>query len=281
MQIIEEAYNRMPISVPIIDAHTHIMEYYHMGWYQSFTTNRDIIEVMDHMGIDCIVTAPHSIILGEMEYTNRIAAEAAEEFSGRIFAYISIVPHEGIEAVKAALNKYSKNERFVGLKFLPGYHGALESMEYDYALDFAAEIGCPVLCHIWANSPYLTEVERAVKARPDLKLMMAHQGGGTVECTDAYTKLMETYPNLYMEICGSLYNRYTMEQLVELAGEDRVIYGSDLINLDPRYDFGRVVFSTLDDRIKKKILAENFLKLISGSGMGQISWTTIDNLEKI
>ena len=31
-----------------------------------------------------------------------------------------------------------------------------------------------------------------------------------------------------------------------------------MINLDPRYDFGRVVFSTLDDEVKKKILSKTF-----------------------
>ena len=60
------------------------------------------------------------------------------------------------------------------------------------------------------------------------------------------------------------------EEIVDLAGEDRVIYGSDLINIDPRFDFGRVVFSALDDRIKRKILADNFLNLLKGSNMGQI-----------
>lgn len=270
MRIIDEAYDGMPISATVIDSHTHILEYYHLGWYQSFTSNADIIALMDHLGIDCIVTAPHSLILGEMEYTNKRAAEATEEYPGRIFAYISVLPHEGIKAVKAALEKYSKNEKFIGLKFLPGYHGELACTEYDYAMDFAAEKGCPVLCHIWDGSPSLKDVERAVKRRPGLKLMMAHQGGGNADCTDAYTKLMKVYPNLYLEMCGSLFNRYSIEQLVELAGEERVIYGSDLINLDPRYDFGRVVFSSLNDEIKKKILAGNFLKLISESGMGHI-----------
>ncbi len=270
MQIIDEAFAGMPVSVPVIDAHTHIMEYSHHGWYQSFTAISDIIAIMDHIGIDCIVTAPHSLILGDMEFTNRVAAEAAEEYPGRIYAYISILPHEGMKAVKAALDKYAGNDRFVGLKFLPGYHGNLAQAEYDYALDFAEEAQCPVLCHIWGSSPPMCDVERAVKSRPGLKLMMAHQGGGYAEYTDAYGKLMRIYPTHYMEICGSLYNSYSMEQFVDLAGEDRVIYGSDLINLDPRYDFGRVVFSSLDDRIKKKILAENFLRLTEGSNMGKI-----------
>jgi predicted TIM-barrel fold metal-dependent hydrolase len=59
--------------------------------------------------------------------------------------------------------------------------------------------------------------------------------------------------------------------LVAIAGEDRVIYGSDLINLDPRYDFGRVVFSPLPDGVKRKILSGNFLSLLRDSGMGGIA----------
>ena len=64
---------------------------------------------------------------------------------------------------------------------------------------------------------------------------------------------MKDQPNLYMEICGMLSNTLSIEDLVSLAGEDRVIYGSDMINIDVRYDFGRVIFSSLPDNIKKKI----------------------------
>lgn len=270
MKIIDEAYNGKPISVPVIDAHSHILEDSVMGWYQSFTSNSDIIALMDHIGIDCIVTAPHSLIMGNMTYSNEVAADAAHEYPGRIYGYISIIPQEGLAEVKRNLDKYSKNSNFIGLKFLSGYHGTLTSVEYNYAFDFAREIGCPVLSHIWTNNPPMKEVEEVVKSRPSLKLLMAHQGGGTAESTDDYVKLMKVYPNLYMEICGSLYNEYSIEEFVEMVGEDRVIYGSDMINLDPRFDFGRVTFSSLEDGVKKKIFAENYLNLIKGSGMGQI-----------
>jgi len=171
---------------------------------------------------------------------------------------------------KKNLEEYSKDSGFVGLKLLTGIHGTMLCPEYSYALDFAEEMGCPVLCHIWSNSPPLKEVEKVARTRPTLKLIMAHQGGGYANATDEYVELMKVYPSLYMEICGSLHNEYSMEEIVEMAGEDRVIYGSDLIDLDPRFDFGRVVFSPLDDKAKKKILAENYLKLLEGSAMGQI-----------
>lgn len=206
--------------------------------------------------------------LGMLLYS-RIAVAAAA-WPGRIYGYIFICPQRGLASARAAIERYSANPAFVGIKFLPGYHGPLACPEYDYALDFAAEAGCPVLCHIWGGQPSLADVERAVRSRPALKLMMAHQGGGSAVQTDNYVALMHDYANLYMETCGSLYNSYSMEDYVAMAGEERVIYGSDMINLDPRFDLGQVIFSTLDDRIKRKLLAGNFLRLLQGSRLGRI-----------
>lgn len=270
MGIREDAFDGKPVTVPVIDAHTHILEYFYNGWYQSDTSLDNVLLLMAKLGIDCIVTAPHSLIIGDINMANEAALEAAEQHPDRIYCYIAVRPQQGLDSIKHILNKYSKNKHFIGLKFLAGYHGPLACPEYDYSLDFAAEASCPVLCHTWANYPSIEEVERAVRTRPGLKLIMAHQGGGSVECTDRLTALMKNYPNLFMEICGSFRNQYSMEDFVEMAGEDRVIYGSDLINLDPRFDFGRVVFSTISDEIKKKILAWNFISLLKDSQLGQI-----------
>jgi predicted TIM-barrel fold metal-dependent hydrolase len=127
-----------------------------------------------------------------------------------------------------------------------------------------------VLSHCWLGNFQMSNVEKAVKERPGLKLIMAHQGGGYAEATDEFTTLMKDYPNLYMEICGSLYNTYSVEDFVRLAGEDRVIYGSDLLGCDAGFELGRVTLSTLPDNIMRKILAENFLNLLKDSSMGKI-----------
>ncbi len=271
MEIRDEAYAGLPISAPVIDAHTHTGNSSYNGWYQSIRTDAEIIALMDLLGIDCIVTAPHSLLLGDMELTNGTAAASAAAWPGRIYGYIFVCPQRGMDAVKAAIDKYSGNTSFVGFKFLAGYHGPLACPEYDYALDFAAEAGCPVLCHVWGwAAEAMADIERAVKDRTSLKFVTAHQGGGSAACTDKYVKLMSDYANLYMETCGSLGNTYSMEDYVAMTGEDRLIYGSDLINLDPRFDLGQVTFSTLPDEIKKKILAGNFLRLLEDSQLGRI-----------
>ena len=272
MTIRDEAFAGQPVSAFVVDAHTHLGPYYMSGWYEApaATSTAAVIQSLDRLGIDCIVTAPHMLVMGVMQAANEAAQAAIDEHPGRIYGYISICPGEGLEAVKAELEKYRRHPGFVGLKFLPGYHGSLRQKEYGYAADFANEMGCVVLTHTWAGDPPLSEVEKLARAHPRLKLLCAHQGGGAADLSRQLGAIMKRQPNLYMETCGSLSNPLSIEDLVEIAGEDRVVYGSDLINLDVRYDFGRVVFSPLPDSVKVKVLSGNFLPLLSGSQMGRI-----------
>lgn len=272
MTVRDEAFLGKPISAFVVDAHTHIGPDYMRGCYQSpqETTTGAIVRSMDRLGIDCIVTAPHPLIMGMMAVANETTAAAISDFPGRIYGYICICPGEGMEAVREQIGLYADHPGFLGLKFLPGYHGSLTQPEYRYAAGFANERGSVVLTHTWGNSPPLNEVEELAQMHPRMKLLCAHQGGGSADLSRSLARIMESQPNLYMEICGSLVNPLAIEDLVALAGEDRVVFGSDQINLDPRYDFGRVVFSPLSDYVKKKILSGNFLSLLCDTGMGRI-----------
>lgn len=272
MGIREDAFNGKPIEPFIIDAHTHLLEYNLNGWFQnpSFVSGDAVINYMDRLGIDCIITAPHSMVSGYMSHANSYAKKAIERYPGRVYGYISICPNEGLPAVSAELAKYAKDNKFIGLKILPGYHGELNQAEYQYALDFANEVSCPVLCHVWGNVPIIQSVEEIVKNRSEMKLIVAHQGGGSADLTVLYSELIKQYGNIFMDICGSFGNTLSMEQMEKLVGSERLIYGSDMINLDPRYDFGRVVLSTLSDVVKEKILSGNFLELLKTSQLGRI-----------
>lgn len=273
MTIREEAFSGRPVSCCVIDAHTHMGPYHLYGWHQKYdcTDTGSVLKDMARLGIDCIVTAPHPMIQERMEEANCMAADLAKQYPGRVYGYISVVPACGIDAIRRELNLYSQYPAFLGVKFLPGYHGDLQQPEYEYAMDFANEMGCPVLCHEWYGTPALSEFAAALKTRHDMKLIIAHQGGGSAEHTRACIPAVREYENAYMELCGSLFNQLPVEQIVKMAGEDKVIFGTDAINLEPKYEFGKVAFSILEDRVKKKIFAENYLNLLKGSQMGKIS----------
>lgn len=273
MTIREEAFAGLPLSCPVVDAHTHIGPYHMSGWHQKYdrVDTGLVLEDLTRLGIDCIVTAPHPMVQERMEEANRIAAEMAIQYPGKVYGYISIVPSCGMDAVKKELEIYRENPAFLGLKFLTGYHGDLLQPEYEYAMDFADEMGCPVLCHEYGNIPNRAEFVEALKTRHTMKLLIAHQGGGFAADTRACAPIIRDHENAYMEICGSLDNSLPVEAIVDMVGEDKVIFGTDAINLDPKYELGKVAFAPLTDSIKEKIFAKNYIILLRHSKMGQIT----------
>lgn len=272
MTIRDEAFAGKPLSCPVIDAHTHIGPYHMSGWHQKYdrTDTALVLEDIARLGVDCFVTAPHPLVQGRMQEANRIAAETAARFPGRVYGYISVVPPCGMDAVKKELETYRNDPSFVGLKFLTGYHGELLQPEYAYAMDWADEMGCPVLCHEYGNIPDRREFVVALKIRHNMKLIIAHQGGAFANETRACAPIIRDHENAYMELCGSLDNQLPTEAIVELAGENKVIFGTDMISLDPKYELGKVAFAPMSDTIKKKIFAENYLRLLETSQMGKI-----------
>lgn len=273
MTIRDEAFAGMPLSCPVIDVHTHIGPYHMSGWHQKYdrTDTALVLEDISRLGIDCFITAPHPLVQERMQEANRIAAETAACFPGKVYGYISVVPSCGMDAVKKELETYRNDPSFVGIKFLTGYHGELLQPEYEYAMDLADEMGCPVLCHEYGNIPDRREFITALKTRHNMKLIIAHQGGAFPADTRACAPIIRDHGNAYMELCGSLDNQLPTEAIVELVGENKVIFGTDMISLDPKYELGKVAFAPMSDMIKKKIFAENYLNLLETSQMGQIT----------
>ena len=274
METLEKVLRGEPLGYRIIDAHTHTGTYQMYGWLSKpeYADFPEMLAYNEKIGIGAIVTAPHDIVQGRMEEANRACREAVTAFPGKIYGYISIVPSRGLEAVKKEIEKYSVCKGFVGMKFLPGfYHGPLQSPGYEYAMNAALELNCPVLCHVWGNGPSAAEMENALKKREDLKLIIAHQGGGYARYTYECAELVRRYPHVTIELCGSLENSLGVEEIVDLVGEDRVVFGTDAVNLDPKFELGRVAFAPLSDRVKQKIFAQNYLELLKDSAMDRIS----------
>lgn len=273
MTIKQRALAGLPLDIPIIDAHTHTGPKYRRGWHQNpdYASVEGQLALYDTVGIDCCVTAPHPLCDAMSVLTNETAAREAEMFPGRIYGYIYIAPSDGMELCRENLNKYSKNPAFVGIKFLSGYQGGCDDPVYRYAADFANEVGCPLLMHTWADDPSVASMAKLAETHPELTLLMAHQGGGKEADTLRAAPFVRQIPNLYMELCGSLYNCLSFSDIADLVGTDKMIFGTDAIDLDPRFDFGRLAFSDLPDEAKERIFAGNFLHILEKSQLGKIN----------
>lgn len=272
MTIRDQAYGGRPLAPFIIDAHTHLSYYYRSGWHQKpgYGDLKQIMHIYDTLGVDCIVTAPHELIDGVTVRANEVASQAAAEFPGRVYGYISVAPLDGMDVLKRSLARYGADPAFVGLKFLGNYNGDYTDPVYMYALDFADEAGCPVLCHTWSNRPSLELMRDMAASHRNANIVCAHLGGGSEPYTLKAARIVNELDNFHLEICGSLWSTYGIEDVVDMVGADRVIFGSDAVNLDARFDFGRVAFAPLDDDVKTRIFSGNFLRLLIKSQMGKI-----------
>ena len=70
------------------------------------------------------------------------------------------------------------------------------------------------------------------------------------------------YPNIYLELCHSFSRHGIVEYLVEQAGVDRVLFGSDAAVLSYGQQLGRVIYADIKEEQKEKILSTNAVRLL-------------------
>lgn len=105
------------------------------------------------------------------------------------------------------------------------------------------------------------EVETLAAKYPGIRWVVTHYGSD-FKTADQAVETIKKHPNVYAEITYTSVPLGLIEYLVEHAGEDRVLYGSDLSMRDPRQQLGWVVFSRLPTAAKKKVLGLNAWKLL-------------------
>ena len=105
------------------------------------------------------------------------------------------------------------------------------------------------------------EVESLARRFPRVRWVVAHTGRDFRRAEQAGVCIAR-HKNVYAEINLASVPLGMIDYLVRHAGEDRVVYGSDLPLLDPRQPLGWVVFSRLPLRAKLKVLGGNALRII-------------------
>ena len=65
-----------------------------------------------------------------------------------------------------------------------------------------------------------------------------------------------------METCSTFRTPGVVEQLVNEAGADRVLYGSDIPVMDPRAQIGKIITAEISDEAKRQVLGGNARRLL-------------------
>ena len=247
-------------SCPIYDVHGHMGEgpaiFFPRGDAPA------MIGTMDQCGVRLLVFSHHAALMAP-DIGNALSIQAVREYPDRLRAYCVVNPNY-LEQMEADLETFDENaDVYVGLKFLPDYHGiALTHERYQPAWEFANERGLLILTHTWGGSKLDGPgvVRRMAERYPNVKLLMGHSCHGE---WDAAVQLARDFPNVYLEMTAVFDTRGVVEKFSCEAGSDKVLFGTDLPWFDPHQAVGALLSAHISDEDRHNICHRNARRLLA------------------
>ncbi|MDZ7373801.1 MAG: amidohydrolase family protein [candidate division KSB1 bacterium] len=244
--------------VRIVDAHAHLGDLAEFYIPQGGSPAA-MIDLMDRLGICCCVAAPFAAWAGEPEEGHDAVFRASQDYPQRFYGYCVYNPALGVERALEELLRRLAHPAFLGIKIAPSTHGfPVDGADYRPMWEIAHQRGLVVLSHSWHGTPEDDpwRFEAVGRAYPHARILLGHSGG-TPEGMAAAIEVARKVPNLYLEISGSRVAFGILERMVKAVGAERVVFGSDMPFLDPRWKLGQVLGAHLSDAEKEKILGKN------------------------
>jgi len=222
------------------------------------------LRVMDAAGVD--ISCINCIFYGEAHRNLDSVMPFVKKHPDRFVPVAYVTPRYLQDAIPELERAFGKlGARF--LKLYPTYLGKpIDDPSYFPIFEWANDHGIVIMSH----SSFFFEGDTLTMPRlfPALakrfnkvRWVLGHSGNNMNGQAQAVAAAREC-DNIYLETCTSMAEAGTIEFLVNGAGEDRVLYGSDMPLLDARNQVGRIVTADISDEAKKKVLGLNAIKLL-------------------
>ncbi|MBU7004602.1 MAG: amidohydrolase [Theionarchaea archaeon] len=264
-----------PISTPfariggiltIYDSHIHIPGSRGEIFHETGTRIRrmdELVAILDRYGIDkgvifstvsTLSKSPEEFIRG-----NREVKKNLEDYPNRFWGACTVHPNfleKSLEELEVCRNEFGFPWMGEMCPYLGGY--STTSNEMLEVIGRASDLG--YIVHLHCNND---EVECLITEFPDTTFVFAHLQS-FADCERRY-RLVGSRKDLYVDISGSEIVRHgILELALEIAGPERLLFGSDLIidnpiptiaridDLDiPRSEKERIFWRNMDDLLKK------------------------------
>jgi predicted TIM-barrel fold metal-dependent hydrolase len=206
-------------------------------------TAEKLVAAMDQAGVDqsCIFSVDFGLLTGEPQVSiieqNRLVAEAAERFPGRLIPYFTIDPRrpEAVDSFCRAVEEWGMK----GLKLHPtsGYYACDEACYPLY--EKCVEYDLPVLIHAGGiNAPLKARfalpmyVDDVAADFPELPIIIAHVG---MALWNEALHVASMKPNVYFDFSAwqMAFNFYPQDfyrmlrRVINTVGPWRVFFGTD------------------------------------------------------
>lgn len=241
----------------IYDVHAHIL-------YNNYEKEKkELIKMSEVYGIDkYFVSALHAIpnpTEEQADAANKEVFKFKKEEPDLVEAYVYISP-EWPNALKM-LRHAMEDQGAVGLKIWMST--TCDDPHVNPLVEQMIEYKAPILIHSFHKAvgqlPFETtgeHVANLAKRYPESKLLMAHLGG------NAYHGLppIRDFENVSVDISSSIYRGDELAYSIEMLGEDRILFGTDLVGACFS-NLGQIEDLELSDEARDKIMYKNAQKL--------------------
>jgi hypothetical protein len=230
------------------------------------------------LGIRSLGTAMASagIVAGISSWIDNRALDRVDLDTARLFPLVWVRPGDtSVAEVKKRLSNGA-----VGVKLHPTVDDyRADDPRLDRYLDVATSAGCPVACHSAPGDADPDNIRRLAERFPETPIILYHTFLGPEEGRLRALEHALEQPNLYLE---TSWCRWQMvRRLIEVAGADRVLFGSDASIDGPAhyhrqppnvegfetYNDGLIsLVGSLDRDIARKVMGDNARRLFHLNG---------------
>lgn len=243
--------------IRVIDFHGHVGRHDRGGWIDDPAI---MLHAMDMAGIDlsCLFNIFHPEGTTGNDLTARFVARHPDRFVG--FAYVCPTMPEGMVA---ELVRAIDQLNFVAIKLYPPYTPwPFNKPQWFPIYEFADERGLTIIFHTGIEPQAHPRFLADIAARFPRANFVAGHSGNIAEMRTAAIAAAQAHPNIFLETCSSFRTPGVIEQLVNEAGADRILFGSDIPLMDPRSQLGKIITANISDDAKCQVLGGNARRLL-------------------
>jgi len=246
-----------------IDAHTHFGSRSPRAGIVPDKVD-ECIKMMDSIGMDAIVTfPPYASISMDRSYdeANALLAEAMKKYPKRLIGLCRINPHFRRKSVEKT-EKFLK-AGFWGVKFHPrneGYPANSKDLVFPIVKKVEDLGGLVVFhtgCLVYSHPTLVGDVADNF---PEVPLQIAHLGG---QFEDDAILVAKWFDNVIVDTSFCRGPR-SIEKAVELAGVEKIVFGSDYPQGSILLDTMKVELADISKRDKELILGGNIKRILDG-----------------
>jgi predicted TIM-barrel fold metal-dependent hydrolase len=221
-----------------------------------YDTPAEVVAEMDKFGVRraCVFTLEG--VMSDEAWGNDQVAALVAAYPERFVGFTLVNPHRGEAQMLAELER-GRAHGLRGIKLIPAYQGyPAEGPLVDVPCRYADEQGLLILNHDWGSPE---QMERLCATYPRAAFLTGHANG-------TYGEVVRRHPNLFICTCPLLeWNQ--AEDFVALYGAERMLFGSDLLDLPIAWGMGQIMYARIPEAAKRKILGENLQELLEKYGV--------------